>query len=294
MFLQLTFNSIVSGLLVALVAVGFNLVFNITKVFHLAHGAIYVCGAYTLMKFLSLLGGPLIVNWIISFCISLLTVVILSFLIEWLVYRPLSKKNAGQAITLISSTGIYIFLVNLIALLFGNETKFINPDIGNSISVSNIVIVPIQLIQLVVSAILLCFILLLSKTKWFLQVRAMMSNETVASLMGVNSKAIRLFAMTIGGLLAAVAGILRFYDTGINPSAGMSITLSAAVAVIIGGKNSVKGTIAASLLISFLLTATEWFLSAQWKEGITFLLLIIIILWRTEGIVSFKMRIEEK
>jgi branched-chain amino acid transport system permease protein len=294
MLLQLTFNTIVSGLLLALVAVGFNLIFNVTKVFHLAHGAVYVCGAYFLMKALNLFGEINFATWTISFCISLLLVLILSFLIEWLVYRPLSKRNASQAITLISSTGVYLLLVNFIALLFGNETKFLEPNLGSSISASGIIIIPIQLVQLGVSVILLIFLLILSKTKWFLKVRAVMSNETVASVMGVNFSFIRLFAMIIGGVLAAIAAVLRLYDTGIDPNAGMNITLAAAVAVIIGGNNSTKGTILASLLITFLQTATEWFFSAQWKESITYLLLLVVLLWRTEGIVSFKMRIEEK
>ncbi|MBK7970987.1 MAG: branched-chain amino acid ABC transporter permease [Bacteroidetes bacterium] len=144
------------------------------------------------------------------------------------------------------------------------------------------------------AVVLLIAVVWISNSKKFLQVRAMMSNETVASVMGVNSNAIRLFTMAFGSILAAIAAVLRLYDTGIDPNGGMGITLSAAVAVIIGGGSSIRGTIIASLLIAFLQTTTEWFLSAQWKEGMTFLLLIIVILWRTEGIVSFKMRVEEK
>lgn len=294
MFLQLLFNSIVSGLLLALVAVGFSLIFNTTKVFHLAHGAVYVCGSYALINFQNSLQGTTRTNWIFALVLTFLLIGILGMLIEFLVYRPLSKRNAGQAITLISSMGVYILLVNLIALFFGNETKFLDPNLDNSFSFASIIIVPIQAVQLIISLILLGLLLFVSKTKRFLQVRAIMSNETVASVIGVNSKAIRLFAISFGSLLAAIAAILRLYDTGIDPQAGMSITLSAAVAVIIGGSGSIAGTIIASMLIAFLQTTTEWFLSAQWKEGMTFLLLIIVILWRTEGLVSYKMRVEEK
>jgi len=294
MFLQLLFNSITSGLVLALLAVGFNLVFYTTRVFHLAHGAVYVCGAYALMKFVNLSGGTTVASWFFSLVLSFSLVISLAVLIEILVYRPLSKRNAGQAITLISSMGVYILVVNFIALLFGNETKFLNPNLGDSIFFANIIIIPIQAVQLITSILLLGLLLFISKSRWFLQVRAMMSNETVASIIGVNSKFIRLFAMVLGSILATIAAILRLYDTGIDPQAGMSITLSAAVAVIIGGNGSISGTIAASMLIAFLQTTTEWFLSAQWKEGMTFLLLILVILWRTEGIVSFKMRIEEK
>lgn len=288
MYAQLLFNTLVSGLLLALVAVGFNLIFNTTKVFHLAHGALYVAGAYVLLQLLKFF------PFIIAFIGSLVVVALLAILIEKLVYQPLAKKKSGQAITLISSIGVYLILINLIALFYGNETKFVDPRLGSSFSFAGIIIVPIQLVQLITTLVLIGGTLLLTKTKWFLKVRAMISEESVASVLGVNIKAIRVWMMVLGSALAGIAAILQLFDTGMDPHRGMAITLSAAVAVIIGGQGSVKGTILASLLIAFLQTTTEWFISAQWKEGVTFLLLIGVILWRTEGVVSFKMRVEEK
>jgi len=288
MYAQLLFNTLVSGLLLALVAVGFNLIFNTTKVFHLAHGALYVAGAYAWIQFREQLSGT---SAIIG---SLIIIGILAILIEKLVYQPLAKKKSGQAITLISSIGVYLFMINLIALLYGNETQFINPGLGSSFSLATITIVPIQLVQLITAVLLIGGIMLLTKTKWFLKVKAMISEETVASVLGVNTNAIRLWMMVLGSMLAGIAAILQLFDTGMDPHRGMTITLSAAVAVIIGGQGSIKGTVLAALLIALLQTTTEWFISAQWKEGLTFLLLIAVILWRTEGIVSFKMRVEEK
>jgi len=290
MYDQLLFNTLVSGLQLALVAVGFNLIFNTTKVFHLAHGALYVVGAYALLQFMELqsdIGATALIG-------SLIIITILAVLIEKLIYQPLAKKKSGQAITLISSIGVYLFMINVIALLNGNETQFVNPGLGSSFSLAGITIVPIQLVQLITAVLLIGGIIILSKTKWFLKVRAMISEETVASVLGVNTNAIRLWMMVIGSILAGIAAILQLFDTGVDPQRGMDITLSAAVAVIIGGQGSIIGTIIASLFIALLQTFTEWFISAQWKQGLTFLLLIAVILWGTEGIVSFKMRVEEK
>ncbi|MCI0668057.1 MAG: hypothetical protein L0Y43_08390 [Methylococcaceae bacterium] len=102
MIVQLIFNSIVSGLLLALVSLGFGLIFSTTKVFHLAHGAIYVCGAYCYF-WLAGTGLPL---WLSAIITAVFTAA-LAALCEWLVYRPLDDKKSGQAITLISSMGIY-------------------------------------------------------------------------------------------------------------------------------------------------------------------------------------------
>lgn len=294
MVLQLIFNSIVSGLLLALVAVGFNLIFNVTKVFHLAHGSFYIMGAYVFIELKKYFIETTFNFVLLSTFAFVIVVALLSFIVEKLVYQPLSKKNAGQPITLIASLGIYIFFTNVIALTFTNESKFISVNIGNSVVWDKFIIVPIQIVQLLISIIILSVLLVFNRTSLFLKVKAVISEETVASVLGVNSKNIRLFTMILGSILAAISGILKFYDSGISPYTGMDITLSAAVAVIISGEFSIKGTIVASLLIAFLQTLTELFLSAQWKEGITFFLLIVVILWRTEGIVSFRMRIEEK
>jgi len=74
----------------------------------------------------------------------------------------------------------------------------------------------------------------------------------------------------------------------------MSITLSASVVVIVGGNSSIYGTLIASILLAIIQNFTEYFLSAQWKEPITFGILILMLLWRTEGILQFNNRADEK
>lgn len=295
--IQLIFNSLVLGLQLALIAVGFNIIFNITKVFHLAHGAVLVGAGYTFIWLLNFWDYsssvfPSVI-WICCIIMALLVTIFVSWLMEWLVYRPLDKKKSGQAISLVSSMAIFLLIVNLIALIFGNETKVFHQNLDNRIFFYDIVISHIQLAQLLVSILVLTSLIFFSSSKKFLPFRAIMSKQIVASVMGVNASAVRLLAMAIGSVLAAIVAILKLYDTGIDPYSGMDITLSAAVTVIIGGNGSLHGTVIAALLLTFLQTLTEWFLSAEWKQGVTFLLLILVIMWKTEGLVSFKMRVEE-
>jgi branched-chain amino acid transport system permease protein len=289
-FLQLIFNSLVAGCLLAVVAIGFNLVFSTTKVFHLAHGAVYVTGAYGFLFFSNLFNGAGVLCWLLA----LTTAAAVAWMIEFLVYQPLARRNANQAITLISSLGVYILLVNLLALLFGNQSRLQDPQLGPSLAFGPLIIMPVQFIQLAVSISIIASAWFLSKRRWYLQIRALLSNEQTAVVLGVNARRTRLIVMLLGAVCAAVPAMLRLYDTGIDPHAGMAITLSAVAAVIIGGNGSIPGTIAAALLISFLQATIEYFFSAQWKDGVTFFLLLVVILVRTEGIVSFKMRTEEQ
>ena len=289
MILQLLFNSLVAGLMLSLVAVGFNLIYSVTKVFHFAHGAVYVAGAYG-FYWLSGLGLPV---WL---CVPLAAVLvaILAMTHEWLVYRSLYEKKSGEPITLISSIGIYLLLVNLIAMLFTNESKVLDLDLGSSFVLQGMVIAPIQIIQLVVGAAAIGLFIWYSGTKSFTPIKAVISEPTVASVMGVSVKAIRLQALVIGSLLAAIASVCMLFDTGIHPHAGMPVMLTAAVAAIIAGTGSFTGTVIMSFIIALLQTCTEWLFSGQWKEVVTFALLIVVLLTNTEGFMSLKMRVEEK
>jgi branched-chain amino acid transport system permease protein len=288
MYLQLIFNSVIAGLLLSLVAVGFNLIFNTTKIFHLAHGALYVSGGYILIHCLQFSGCVTLTTWFISLLFSLCIVACISIATYILVYRPLIKKGAAEVITLVVSMAVYTFLINCLAVFFGNETRFLNADLGPSFLLGNVVIVPIQAIQFLVSILLLLLLFFSLKTKLFFQIKAVMSNATVASLIGVNVDVIRIVTISIGSVLAAVSAILRLYDVGISPYAGIGVTLTAAVSTIVGGQRSIWGTVFISLVISSLQTFAEFYFSSQWKESITFSILILAILWRTEGSLSFK------
>ncbi len=122
LFLQLAFNGLVSGLLLALLAVGFNLT-NTTRVFHIAHGSFYVGGAYAFYAILPLFQSQSLFFVLLSALAALLLVMLVASMVEVLIYQPLSRKKSGQGIFLIVSMGIYLFIINAIAMFFGNQTK---------------------------------------------------------------------------------------------------------------------------------------------------------------------------
>lgn len=294
MFLQLAFNALVSGLLLAMVATGFSLIYNTTKVFHIAHGGYYVAAAYTFYSIYQLFGTHQSMRVIMATLVTFVVIAILAALVELFVYRPVARKQSGQGITLISSMGVYLFMVNTIALMFGNGNIIIDSAFSDSIHLGSLIMAPSQQLQLVTGLISLLMLVIFLKSKWFLSVRATMGNQQVASVLGVNAGLIRMVTIISGSILAGFSGVLMLFDTGLDPQAGMSVTLSAAVAVIIGGSTSLEGTIIAALVIAALQTLTGWWLSNEWKEAVTFAFLILVFFWRTEGIVSYKMRVEQQ
>jgi len=280
---------LINGLLLALVALGFHIIFSATKIFHIAHGGIYVAGVYFFLWTSPFVGVAFGIILSVAFAF------LLGVLIEWSVYKPLLKKSSNENIALISSLGVYIIIINIIALLFGNETKILDNTIRESLTLGEIIITRPQVWQLIFALPLIAlFLIFIKVTGYGLKIRAISDNPILARVMGIKTQNIRYIVFGLGSIMAVSAALLKGFDTGIDPYSGMAITLSAAVVVIIGGSSSLYGTILASMMLAIIQNFTEFFLSAQWKDTVTFTILIIVLLWRTEGILHFNVRVDEK
>jgi len=289
-------NSVLAALMLSLVAIGFNLIFNATKVFHLAHGAIYVSAVYALYQFNNVFTEilPPMISIPVSVILSLLIISALIIIIEYLVYRPLYRKKVNPTISMISSLGGYLLLVNLIVLFFGNESISLNSSYSIVVSNDYFKLTNIELRNLLISLILIAAVLLFSKTKFYIRIRAISDDYGVAEKFGVNIQRTRFTALLVGTILVGVAGMLKGSEVAIDPYVGLTLTLAASVAVIVGGVKSLLGTIAACFVIALIENFSVKFLSAQWKDALTYILLIAVLVFYQEGLVSTKQRIEAR
>lgn len=296
MLSQILINSILSAILLSLVGIGFNLIFNSTKVFHLAHGAMYVVAVYAYYQFQMLIGQLISDELSIAFSLifSLLIVCVITVLIERLVYLPLHEKNVNPTISLISSLGVYLLLVNLIAFSFGNESIALSNDYRIAFSNEWFRLTDAELLQIVVGFLILGMVYLFSRSRYYTNIRAVSYSPNVAEKFGVNVRKTRLVALIVGTVVTAMAGLLKASETAFDPNVGLSITLTATVAVIIGGVGSLRGTVIASFLIALLENYSVKFLSAQWKETLTYVLLIAVLLLYQQGLIAVKQRTETR
>ncbi len=254
--------------------------------FHLAHGGVYVAGAFACWWMLTKTN-----NWFASFAFAIAVVAILIWVVEKTIYLPLNKKQSNQSISLIASMGLYVVIVNILALLFGNENKTIENSFSGSFELGNIIFTKVQMIQTVIGIVATAtFIIYLKLTKSNLALQAVSDNETISKVFGINTEKERVKVFIAGSVLTCIAAILKTLEVGIDPQAGMGITLTAAVVTILVSRLNVLLIIAFSIALTILQNSVEWFLNAQWRDGITFLLLLLVILFRTEGIISYNLR----
>jgi branched-chain amino acid transport system permease protein len=290
LFFQLLTNGLVAGCLYALIALGFGLIYNTTRIFHLAHGAVYVLAAYLFYGSFALWQLPLGVA--IVFAIA--AAIVFGILIEKAVYGPLERKGVSLRIHLLSSLGIYIVVVNVIALSWGNETKVPVPGVQRTFAVGGVILTEAQVATVIVFLLIFgCMAIALRWSSWGRWLRAMRDDPELVSAMGVNPARMRRIVFGVGSGLAGAAAVLLGLDVGINPHIGLMAVLYGAVAVIIGGIGVFEGAALGALLLGVLRSLAIWQGSSRWQEAAIFLVLVLFLLFRPEGLLGHRRRVEE-
>lgn len=287
MLTQFIANGLVTGMIYGLIALGFALVYNTTKIFHIAYSAIYMIAPYFLFHFINAYGFDLYS----AVVLAVIFTAIIGVITDILVYYPLYKKKSSANVMMISSIGIMVILINLVAMIWGNETKMINPDISKIYTWNNIILTRTQIIQFFVSLFFISgFLLFLKLTKFGIKIRAYRDDANLIEIMGVKTRQLRMILFAISSIFAAIAGCLVSYDVGMNPYVGMPMLLNAAVALIIGGVGKFNAPIIGGLTIGLIQAMVVYFTSARWQDAVTFTLLILFLLLRPQGILGEKIR----
>lgn len=287
MIWQFIINGLITGILYSLLAIGFALVYNTTRVFHIAAAGIYVFAAYMFWFFVAKVEFAIIPASLIAIVLTMF----LSLLSELCVYRPLKNKKASLNVAMIASIGLMTVLINTIAMCFGNETKVVENAILQPLTFGDIVITTPQKYQTVVGIVVLAvFMAVLKWTNWGLRLKALSADETLFETLGYNTNATRVLVFLVSGAFIALASCLTVYDVGLDPNMGMSILINAMVAMILGGVGKFSTCILGGLSLGLLQSLTVYHFASNWQNAVTFLVLLILLFLRPQGIAGYKQR----
>jgi len=285
--MQILLNGLVSGMAIALLAMAFQMVYLPTRVLFVG-----LAGLYTLAPYLFQMGATEL-GAMGGLLVSLGGVVALGVLFEWANHAPLTRKGASEGAHLIASLGLYILVVQVVAMIWGNETRTLRTGLDVPYAVGDTILTQSQLLMGGLGMLLLLAVLaMLYMTDIGLRLRALADNPTQFALYGYNVDAHRLLAFALAGALATVASLLTARDIGFEPHTGLNVTLLAIVAVIIGGRTSLVGPIIGGLLLGLIRAQVVWHFSARWQEAATFLVLALFLLLRPQGLFGRETRIE--
>ena len=286
-------NQLVNGLrlgsVYAIVAIGYSMVYGILRLINFAHGDILTVGVYTILSLMLIGNLPLWLVIIIAIGVS----IVVGLIVERLAYRPL--RNAGEETTLISSLAVSAFLQNLITMIYSPQRKaFHLPEYLTQlhkfgpvqVSTMNI----ITFIAVIVILIVLSFVI--KKTRIGMAMRACSDNMDAAMLMGINVNSVIVVAFAVGCGLACIAGLMLAgeYKT-IDPLMGFVPGLKAFCAAVLGGIGSLGGAVAGGFILGIAEMLFAGLMPSSitpYREAFVFLLLIIVLLFKPNGLFGGK------
>jgi branched-chain amino acid transport system permease protein len=295
-FLQQVINGLSLGSIYALIALGYTMVYGILRLINFAHGEVFMVGAYAGYYAATLLGiehyqaagqsFPLALAFVVLVA-AMLGAALLGALVELLAYRPV--RNAPRLTPLITAIGVSLFLQNAALLVFGPNPRSYPPILREvRIAAGGVVVTNIKLAIFGVS------LTLMLALQWFVMqtrngkaMRAVSTNLDAAKLMGIDSDRVIRQTFAIGSGLAAAGGILFGLDQVlINPLMGVLTGLKAFVAAVLGGIGNIPGAVLGGLLIGLAEQLTAGYLSPDYRDAITFVILILVLLARPEGLLG--------
>jgi branched-chain amino acid transport system permease protein/neutral amino acid transport system permease protein len=285
MVLQLLLNGLILGSIIALGAIWLSLIYGILNFGHFAHGDLMTLGAYLTFLFKVQLSLPLPVAFILAALLTALT----ANLLNQLLYRHLKDKDSVTI--MISAVGAALILRNLIMLVWGPQLKFYDKSIQMPILLFDglLRIKPTQVTILILAALLVIAVhLFLTKTKLGKAMRAMSDNTALAQITGINTKQVIFWTWIMSGILTASAGILLAMDTHLIPVMGWNLLLPMFAAVILGGIGSPYGAMFGGLVIGISQEMSTLFISASYKPGVAFTIMILMLLIKPSGLMGRK------
>jgi branched-chain amino acid transport system permease protein len=281
MITQFVLNGIVAGAIYMMMALGFALIYNTARIFHLAHGAIALLSGYA-MFFVSVrlgLGLPL------GVVAAILSAGLVGALTEKFFYDQLRSRGAGPNAYVVGSFGLFLVIQGLCGALFGTDLKVVRSGVLPTVEVLGIPVAQLHLLSLGICALTYPLLqLFLQRTRFGREIRAVANNPDLAMVLGVNVERVRVLVFAVGSGLVGVAMSLIVLDIGVSISSAWTIILVSTIAVTVGGVGFLPGAAAGGLIIGLAQNLWAWQLPGNWPNTATFLVLFVILLVMPRGI----------
>lgn len=298
-FWSLTFGGLSLGFIYILIALGYTMVYGVLRMINFANSEVFMVGTFatiiiirdvfdftqtseyaTGFRLWLILGSALLASMVISG--------LLSVLIELVAYRRLRRMNSGILAPLISAIGVSMVLAETVRIMTDSrpvaspramEKSFLGKFFDADVRLDNTIII---IAAIVLLTLLLAFV---NKTRLGKAIRAVSMNGNAAKLMGINIDAVVSITFLVGGVMTGAAGffyVLKYENSSF--SIGFELGIAAFTAAILGGIGNIKGAFYGGLALGLLETYASFFLGTQWKAVTVFVILVLVLYTRPNGL----------
>lgn len=288
--LQILVNGFLLGGFYTLIGVGFTLVWGVTNIINLAHGAIALLGAYITYFIFQ--------QWHIDPFLSLPVSFLSMFVFGYILQRYLMNMvvKAQIFMLLILTFGLEIFLVNFMTTFFSADFKSVTPDYAGSSLVIGDIVIPY--IRLGVFAICVIVTLLmgffLDRTWTGKAIKATSLDIEAAMMSGINPSKIYALTFAFGSGLAGLSGSLLSLTQAFSPNIAGGLTLRAFIVSILGGLGRIEGAFVGGLILGIVETMSSYVIGESYKNAIAFGLMVLMLIIKPSGLLGRKYYAEVK
>ena len=286
----LTITGLGLGAMYFLIASGLSLIYGLMGVLNFAHGAFITVGAYASWWMSVHAFGDIhsvLVRFLLGAVCGLVAGAVFAALVELVLIRPLYQRHIEQVLV---TVGLSIAFVALVEGIWGPDARaYPAPSwLRDTTTIAGASIPNDRFVEIATAAaVLLLLQLFLRRTRYGLIIRAGVENRAMVTALGIDVRKAFTLVFAIGGIAAAVAGVLSgVYFTTIDPSQGTSLLIFAFIVVVIGGLGSITGSAAAAVLVALVQQYVNYYASAGIGDLSVVLLLAIVLLARPGGLVS--------
>ncbi|MBI5580101.1 MAG: branched-chain amino acid ABC transporter permease [Deltaproteobacteria bacterium] len=288
MFLQQLINGIAQGSLFALIAISFSLVWGLLRMVNFAMGELYMLGAYA--------GWLVVMHVTPNLGVALFAGFMVGWIVGWLIEKVAFKAMRGvpHIASLVCTIGFSFFLKETASTLFGAETKSMPSYYSQTaFTIAEANISWLQVLMVAVAIIMMVLLqLLFYRTKVGLAVRAVALDYRTASLMGMKVDRVTSLAFSLSGALVGFVGVLAaIYYNAVNAGMGFVPAIKGFTAAVFGGITSIPGAILGGYLLGAIENLSVKFMSSGYRDFVSFLILIIFLLFRPNGILGKKTKL---
>jgi branched-chain amino acid transport system permease protein len=295
-------EGLANGMIWALIALGYTLVYGIIELINFAHGEVFMIGSFVATSVWQTIGvtntsGTLAIVGAILFglVVAMLASGSLNVMIERVAYRPL--RNAPKLAPLITAIGMSFILQN-VGLLWRSQPDS-PPDLIQSQKplftlVGNVEVVRSEVFAVVVTVpLLIALTLFVGRTRYGKAMRATAQDNDAARLMGINVNRTIALTFLLGGLLAGAAGVIfALYNGTVRFNQGFTAGLIAFTAAVMGGIGNLRGAVLGGLIIGVIQSISENRVpnGAAWAPAIVFGILVLVMVFRPQGLLGEETR----
>lgn len=278
-------NGIINGSIIAVASLGFALVYQTSRIFHIAYAGLYTLAGYLFYYFFQLHGW----YFIPALAVAVMLTGLVSLACEWMVYRPLERRNTGPTSLMVASIGLLIILVSSMELLFGSSPRIITahdlvPAITSGYPANRVLLFASNMVLIITLT------LILQKTRFGVIIRSLRDDVILAKISGINDQRYRTWIFLISGVLIAIIASFQSLDLGMNPSVGLPVFINAFIAMIIGGSGRFEGPVIGGFTLGLVQSLSEYFTESQWVVLVTFMILLGFLIFKPEGLLPERRR----